>query len=443
MAELEISLHPAQLRVWQSPARFKVVAAGRRFGKTFLGCRVATVAALSDTSYSGYPVGVTHEVGYIFPTFEQAKRVVWPKFKEFLAPLEPNAQQGTVRMFENTGVIEFSNGAKIRLLGADNPDSIRGLGFRKAILDEYKDMDPTVWEEIIRPALMDVGGDALFIGTPKGKNHFYELFKRAEADKTGVWEAFSFTSAANTALPEGELAETMRDMSSILIKQEIEASFVSETGAVFKDIDWFPISREEPADGEWIVTADLAGFATTSSGVKQLEKKDESAIAIVKAHKKGWWVKEIIHGRWDVRETALRLFQACRSVQCSRLGIEKGMAANAVLPYLTDLMRQYSRWIDVVPLTHGNQRKYDRIQWALQGRAEKREIVLNPDGYRHPETGPWHRRFLDQALDFPEPRSHDDLVDALAYVDQMATTTYIDDSAFETEFVPVDQLVGY
>lgn len=443
MAELEITLHPAQLRVWQSPARFKVVAAGRRFGKTFLGCRDATVAALSDTSFSGFPVGVTHEVGYIFPTFEQAKRVVWPKFKEFLAPLSPNAADGSVRMFENTGVIEFSNMAKIRLLGADNPDSIRGLGFRKVILDEYKDMDPMVWEEIIRPALMDVGGSALFIGTPKGKNHFFELFKRAQSDTTGTWEAFSFTSAANTALPEGELAETMRDMSSILIKQEIEASFVSETGAVFKDIDWFPISKEEPADGEWIITADLAGFSTSTSGVKDLEKKDEHAIAVVKVHKRGWWVKEIIHGRWDVRETALRLFQACRGVQCSRLGIEKGMAANAVLPYLTDLMRQYSRWVEIVPLTHGNQRKYDRIQWALQGRAEKREIVLNPEGYRHPEYGPWHRRFLDQALDFPEPRSHDDLVDALAYVDQMATTTYIDDSVFETSYTPQDALVGY
>jgi hypothetical protein len=443
MAELNIALHPAQLQVWQSPARFKVVAAGRRFGKTFLGCRVATVAALSEMSYSGYPVGVTHEVGYIFPTFEQAKRVVWPKFKEFLAPLEPNAQASTVRMFENTGVIDFGT-AKIRLLGADNPDSIRGLGFRFVILDEYKDMDPTVWEEIIRPALMDVGGGALFIGTPKGKNHFYELFCRAQSDTTGTWQAFSFTSAANTALPEGELTETMRDMSSILIKQEIEASFVSETGAVFKDINWFPVSKDEPSDGQWHIACDLAGFAATAKGVKDLEKKDEHAIAVVKAHRGGWWVKEIIHGRWDVRETALRIFQAARSVQCSRVGIEKGMAMNAVLPYLTDLMRQYSRWLEIIPLTHGNQRKFDRIQWALQGRAEKREIVLNPEGHRDPETGtPWYRRFLDQALDFPEPRSHDDLVDALAYIDQLATTTYFDEAAFSTDYVPEDSLVGY
>lgn len=435
MADLTISLHPAQLQVWQSPARFKVVTAGRRFGKTYLGTRYASIGALCDISYLGLPVGLTHEVGYIFPTFEQAKRVVWPKFKEFLAPLEPNHDGGGVRMYENTGVIEFPNSAKIRLLGADNPDSIRGLGFRRVVMDEYKDMDPSVWEEIVRPALMDVGGDALFIGTPKGKNHFYDLFKRAQADDTGDWAAFSFSSEANTALPAGELKSIVRDMSSALIRQEIEASFLSQGGAYFKS-DNFPLSDIEPLDGDWCIAVDLAGFSTEGHGrSKDLKKKDESAIAIVKCHRKGWWVKEIIHGYWDTRETALRIFLAAKSVGTSRVGIEKGALSNAVSPYLEDLMRQYGRWLTLDPLTHGNKAKTDRVQWALQGRHEKKEIVLN--------TGPWNAIFLDQAVDFPDPRTHDDLLDALAYIDQMATVNYFDETDFDTKFKPQDELVGY
>lgn len=435
MADLEISLHKAQLEIHLSPARFKVVAAGRRFGKTYYGCRDATLSALSDVSFSGIPVGVTHEVGYIFPTFEQAKRVVWPKFKEFLAPLEPNKYPGGLRMFENTGVIEFPNQAKIRLLGADNPDSIRGLGFRKCILDEFKDMDPMVWEEIIRPALMDVGGSALFIGTPKGKNHFYELFRKAQNDKTGTWRAFSYTSEANSALPPGELQDTMRDMSSALIRQEIEASFISQSGTIFQP-DWFPVSDKEPADGEWVIAVDLAGFS--SSGThrsRELERRDETAIAIVKVHAKGWWVKEIVHGQWDIRDTALRILLAAKSVGTGRVGIEKGALATAVEPYLTDLMRQYSRWLNLVPLTHGNKSKFDRVQWALQGRAEKRQITLN--------KGAWNARFIEQACDFPDQRTHDDLLDALAYIDQMATTVYLDEFDYPSDFQPVDRLVGY
>jgi hypothetical protein len=166
-----------------------------------------------------------------------------------------------------------------------------------------------------------------------------------------------------------------------------------------------------------------------------LARKDNTAICTAKVGPYGWWIKDIKYGKWDPRETALNILQAARSAQCQRIGIEKGTSMMAVLPYLTDLMRQYGRWLTVDPLTHGNKRKYDRIQWALQGRMEKGKIKFNPGSYL--------RKLIEEAVDFPDPRSQDDLLDALAYVDQMATITYIDEFEGLENWQPLDEVSGY
>lgn len=431
MTDLTFSLHPRQAEIHNHPARFKVVAAGRQSGKTYYATANSIIATLGDKSWGGMPLDTSHEVAYIYPTFEQGKKNVWPRMKLAIEPIYDQCQ-----VYENTGLIVFPNGRRWRLLGADNPDALRGFTWSDVVLDEYKDMSPQVWKEVVRPALSVVRGRALFIGTPKGKNHFYELWRFAQ-DRQDLgdpeYAAFTFTSAENPFISRGEIVSMSRDMSSQLIRQEIEASFVAQGGELFK-AEQFEIVGSEPEDGEWCVTVDLAGF-TKALREAEYKRRDETAIAVVKVHKGGWWVKEIVHGRWDVRETALRIFLACKNVGTGRVGIEKGALSAAVHPYLTDLMRKYSRWLDIYPLTHGNQRKYDRIQWALQGRAEKGEIELAP--------GPWNARLIDQAVDFPDTRSPDDLLDALAYVDQMAKVTYIDEFEGQQDWLPGDSVAGY
>jgi hypothetical protein len=322
------------------------------------------------------------------------------------------------------------------LLGADNPDAIRGFTWSSVVLDEYKDMNELVWKEIVRPALTVVRGKALFIGTPKGKNHFYHLYRFAEERQElgdPEWAAFTFTSADNPFITKEEIASTARDMSSSLIAQELEANFISRSGNLF-NADSFQVVGAEPPTGDWIVTVDLAGF-TKAPRQAEYTRRDETAISIVKVNTDGWWVKEIVHGRWDVRETALRIFTACRSVKASRVGIEKGALCAAVTPYMTDLMRQYGRWLEIIPLTHGNQKKYDRIQWALQGRAEKGLITLAP--------GAWNAKLIEQACDFPDTRSPDDLLDSLAYVDQMAKVCYMEEFEGTELWRPTDAAAGY
>jgi hypothetical protein len=135
-------------------------------------------------------------VFYVAPTFQQAKELVWDTMKEM-------AHEVIQNVHENTGVITLVNGRKICLKGSDRPDTMRGVGLCYCVIDEYADMKPQVWEQIIRPALSDVKGGALFIGTPKGRNHFYALYQKASTEKESI--AFHFTSFDNPYLDPDEI----------------------------------------------------------------------------------------------------------------------------------------------------------------------------------------------------------------------------------------------
>jgi predicted phage terminase large subunit-like protein len=223
-------------------------------------------------------------------------------------------------------------------------------------------------------------------------------------------------------------------MSSFAFRQEFLASFEAASRDIFKE-DWIKIDEEEPSDGRYFVTVDLAGFINVDkeSGNKN-SKLDETAIAIVKVHEGGWWVAEIKHGRWDIKETCSQIMRAVVEYEPVAVGIEKGSLKNAALPYLMDLMRTHNHYFRIDDVTHGNQKKTDRIVWALQGRFEHGKVTLN--------QGDWNNEFIDQLVNFPNHLLHDDLVDALAYIDQIQIVEYFQDYEQE-EFQAIDQLTGY
>lgn len=424
---MDIKLHEHQQVIFEDDHRYKVVAAGRRFGKSYLAAVMLFVEAAKNYKVlsTGEKVDLAlEEVYYVAPTFEQGKKILWPLLKEIGGDL-------IATKYENTGTLTLVNGRRISIKGSDRPDSLRGVGLSHVVLDEYAFMKEEVWELIIMPALARTEGGALFIGTPDGKNHFYELWKLGQVGIDPEWTSWTFRTIDSPFINPQEVAKARERMSAERFRQEFEASFESGGGAVFTE-EMFPIV-EDTFHGDYYVTADLAGFQKVESG-RKFAHLDDHAIAVVKVHAGGWHIKDIIHGRWDTRETSLRLVKAYHDWRPADFGIEKGMAMNAVLPYLQDEQNRLGIFFNVEPLTHGNKHKQDRIKWALQGRAEKGRITL--------EEGPWNRKFIEQACDFPSTLAHDDLLDAVAYIDQIAVPYWSGAESWDTH-TALDDMTGY
>jgi len=416
--ELNVELLPWQQEVFSDPTRFKIVAAGRRTGKSRLAAWLLIINALQTERGHVY---------YVAPTQGQARDIMWTTLLELANPVIKSSHINNLQ-------ITLINGCTISLKGADRPETMRGVSLKFLVMDEYADMKPSVWEQILRPALADQKGDAMFIGTPMGRNHFYELYRYAELEDDDSYKAWHFTSYDNPLLDPNEIDTAKKSMSSYAFRQEFLASFEAMGSEIFKE-DWLQFSDDEPDDGDYYIAVDLAGFANVESATKSKNTRlDQTAIAVVKAGPEGWWIADIIHGRWDIKKTAKKIFDAVEHYRPVAVGIEKGALKNAVLPYLTDLMKSGQRFFRVEELTHGNKKKTDRIVWALQGRFEHGQITLN--------KGEWNTEFMDELFQFPNALVHDDLVDALAYIDQLAKVAYYYDYE-EDDYEILDATAGY
>ena len=416
MADIKVALHDAQMEIFKSPARFKVVSAGRRFGKSRLAAWVLLIKALQSKS---------KDVFYVGPTFQQSKDIMWGMLKEL-------GQDVIKAAHENTAVLTLVNDRKIYLKGSDRPDTLRGVGLEYVVLDEYASMKPEVWEMILRPTLADVKGGAMFIGTPAGKNHFYDLY--TEAQKDDDWEAFQYNSTDNPYIAADEIEAAKKSMSSMAFRQEFEASFETFSGGIFKE-EWFHTSKE-PEEGNYVIAVDPAGFEAVEKerGLKG-SKLDETSIAIVKIDRDKWWVKDILHGRWGIKETAKKILKAADINGATTVGIETGSLKNAIMPYLEDEMRTENRFVHIDELRHGGKKKTERITWSLQGRLEHGQISFNEDR-------DW-KVFISQMLDFPNHLSHDDLLDSLAYIDQVSIADFAYSIQMDDEWEPADVVAGY
>ena len=415
---LGISLLPWQQEVWSDPTRFKVIAAGRRCGKSrYAAYRLIVEALQSDKGH----------VFYVAETQGQARDVMWQVLMEIGRPVISKAHINNLQ-------ITLVNGATISLKGSDRPDTMRGVSLKFVVLDEYGSMKPTVFEEVLRPALADQKGSAVFIGTPMGRNHFWEIFQYGQIAEDPEWKSWHLTSFDNPLLDPSEIEAAKKSMSSFAFRQEFLAKFEAKDSELFRD-DWIKWSEEEPKGGDYYISIDMAGFEEVGSSTRT-SRLDKTAIAVVKVSDTGeWYVKNIIHGRWDLQETARRIFEAVAMYQPVAVGIEKGIAQQAVMSPLSDLQRRYNRYFRTELLSHGNKRKVDRVVWALQGRMENGRITLN--------KGDWNSTFLDELFQFPSKLTHDDTIDALAYIDQLATPVYAHNIDDIDNWSAMDPQAGY
>ncbi len=419
MAELNFELLRWQTTVFNDLHRFKVVAAGRRCGKSRLSAVTLLIEALNCPEGSA--------VMYIAPTLGQARTIMWDLLHDLGRPVIKASHVNNLE-------ITLINGRKILIRGADNPDSLRGVSLVYVVLDECAFIKQEIWEKVIRAALSDKKGRALFISTPSGRNWFYDVYKLGQDGTDEEWKSWHFTTEDNETIDPKEVEAAKRTLSSFAFKQEYLSSFDNAGADIFKE-EWFKLAKE-PQYGSYCVAIDLAGFEDVAKNAGASKKRlDESAIAIVKVEDNGdWWVAKIMHGRWDVRETAVNILKAIRDYQPIAVGIERGALKNAVLPYLNDLMRKNNIYSHIADLTHGNKKKTDRVVWSLQGRLEHGRVSFNVEQ-------DWDE-FKDQLIMFPTIGVHDDLVDALSYVDQLAITSYNADYE-EDEYEILDPISGY
>jgi phage terminase large subunit-like protein len=399
---LHFDLHPAQSQVFNCQARFIVAVAGRRFGKSWLAAVRALTSALDARNVQKMPVGL------IAPTYPTARTIYWKRLLDMAGPLVVNSNV-------NLGIVELVGGVEIHIKGADRPDSLRGVGWWDVVIDEFADQKPEIWELIIRPALSDAarfgGGRALFIGTPKGRNHFYGIAQKAIENTDGDWAFFTFTTAENPFIDEKEIRSAVQSLSSAAFRQEYMASFESAGGTTFKK-EWF---KQAAAPKGWrvYIAVDLAGFELEEKArmVSSL-RRDETAIVVVLVDGVKWHVLRVEHGRWTVRETALRIARAVHKHKPVAFGLEQGILRQAVEPFLREEMQRLNCMVPIGELRHGNQKKTDRIVWALQGRFEHGNVTFEEGA----EWVPW---LEDQLLQFPSESVHDDGPDGLAYIDQL------------------------
>jgi len=215
-------LSKPQQTIADDTSRFKVVIAGRRFGKTHLAIReLCYHARIPD-----------REVWYVAPTYKMSKNIVWKKLKAKLLDLK-----WAKKVNETELSILLKNGTTIALKGADNADSLRGVGLDYLILDEFADIDPSAWFEVLRPTLADKQGKALFIGTPKGiANWSYDMYQNELRDSTS-WKSFQFTTIDGGNVKPEEIESAKKDLDERTFRQEFMATFETYAGRIYYSFD--------------------------------------------------------------------------------------------------------------------------------------------------------------------------------------------------------------
>lgn len=210
-----------QSDIFLDPSRFRVVVAGRRFGKTFLSTAELLRAAINTAGANCW---------YIAPTYRAAKDIAWQML------LDTIPEQYITKRNESELTLRLLNGSSISLKGAENFDALRGRSLDFVVLDEMADMRPEAWFEVIRPSLSDRQGGALFIGTPKGRNHFYDLWTKG-ADKEDDWYSFQYTTLDGGNVPSEEIEQAKRDLDERTFRQEYLANFVNYSGVIYYNFD--------------------------------------------------------------------------------------------------------------------------------------------------------------------------------------------------------------
>jgi len=213
-----MKLSDPQRQVADDQARFRVLVTGRRFGKTTL--------AIRELCYTARIPG--RVCWYVAPSYRQAKQIAWVKLKKILQDL-----RWVNKINEAELTVSLKNGSRICLRGADNPDSLRGVGIDFLVLDECADIQESAFTEVLRPTLSDTKGNALFIGTPKGMNWFYDLYQRGQTQTEEEWSSYQFTTLDGGWVDQEEIDQARKDLDAKTWRQEYQGTWENYSGIIY------------------------------------------------------------------------------------------------------------------------------------------------------------------------------------------------------------------
>ena len=389
-------LHDGQIQVAQSNARFKVLAAGRRWGKTRLG-----VWLCLEQAWRG------KRAWWIAPTYAMALEG-WKDLRNI------GVEFGTI-IKESEKTIITPTGGMVSIKSSDNPDRLRGAGLDFVVLDECAFMKENVWAEVVRPTLTERRGGALFISTPKGYNWFSKLFDNAE--KLEDWDRWQLPSQTNPFVPLDELAIAKQEIGSFLYSQEYDAQFVELSGGLFNN-QWFKYfdygyetvydnkgyekdRRIIKYDKKQVAFDDLRIITSVDLATSTKESADYTVVSTIGVSKnQEVFVLEVVRKRLEAPQV-LKLLQATYDKWTPEIiGIER---AGYQLAFI-----QMARSQTNLPIRELKADK-DKYSRALPLSAKMEAGLV----YFH-NSNDWYLELEKELLQFPAGE-HDDQVDSLAY----------------------------
>ena len=383
---------PHQVPILLSPARFKLVVCGRRWGKTVAGL-MATIRGHGPTrgTFRGAVDG--GRIWWIAPSYPTANEVIWPQLKRALEPV-------AVRVSQQEHSILLPNGGSVSVKSADNPDSLRGQGLDGAVLDEAAFCDRRIWFDVIQPMLADYQGWAMFLTSPNGCNWLHKLYIDA-ADRSG-WARWQRPTRENSRIKAEELDRAKRDTGPRAYAQEYEAMFTEEDGALFPahyflDEIWFD-EWPEPTDIDFRCIACDPSLGKT-------ELADYSALVCV--------AKQKLTGTYFVKADIARRPPA--QIVADSLDLYESFGAQAIgfeaVGFQELLLESFQekaaeKRLDVFPVEIRNATRKVKRVLQLDGPLSRGEIKFLR-GDRGTEL------LIEQLRGFPLPKYHDDGPDAL------------------------------
>jgi len=372
--------HDGQKEVHRSSARFKVLSAGRRWGKTRLGVNeCVSVANDGGRAWWVSPSYKTSEVGWR-PLRQMCRRIPGVEIKL------------------GDRVVNFPNGGFVAVRSADNPDSLRGEGLDFVVMDECAFMQKEAWTEAIRPALSDRLGKALFISTPKGRNWFWEVYQRGIRGEEG-WQSWTFPTVSNPYIDASEIEAARHDLPEIIFRQEYLAEFIDDSGGVFRRVqEAATLKPQEPQPGRQYV-----------AGVDVAASVDFTVVSVLDAESKEQVFMDRFN-RVDYPVLISRLESVYKRYNLSSMIVESNSIGRPVIDELV------ARGLNIVPFLTTSATKQAIIQ-SLQSAFENGLIRVLDDSVLVGELLSFEsKRNASGSFSYSAPDGmHDDCVMSLAF----------------------------